>query len=1022
MSGGCVTRRSSHFNKHFKTSRLQHTSTSSSTHFKKLYFKDTSSGSLHTKTCCLTDTSSVSHIALRGEAHFPNLQIQPSTLAFAGGTEEVRSLEMTSCSSLPVKYRWSLRPVDKLGYELYPPKFKPQPPKEQRTSLDCSAYKRRFKIRKEEAGRAMKEVQDFAQSLGAEGDSGCVWGIGPSGYSCTLLQDALLHPCPCSTPQSLLSSIQAFSILPLSGVLQPGQSQKVSFSFSGHRDALGSVKALCHVEGGPTYEVGLIASRVSYSLSLQEINCGSQMFNEIGHSTVTLENTGRIEFKWVLNPSPASQHLPGVFLVKPTTGSIAPGEKQVLKFSYMPGLPGAFSRIYQLKVGDLDPKNILLKGEASFPMITVNLPWNAKENEKDEKPLKQHVKHLQQYSQRNKSKVVQKIQSLKTETLKSQTLTTQTPKTQTSVTRDPKTQDLKLRVLGSGTVPSPQLQVNTVRMLIEKAALELQKKLTCHPPKSRFPDKQLCQSLVKVELPEYVLDMGTVLKGFTGRSTLEISNPGQMPVSFQVDESVLQDTGFSVDLGLMKSLPPSHTTTFDVCFESARWPQGDVDVLLPIEVTKGPTSHIRLRATVLEVPRVVFPQWRKTMKEDEVIFKEYVESTKRFHFGPLLCGKSREWYKAKNCPGNSENLTILNNSPADIEVQFSFENAGGAETFLLDPPSMALKPKEKQELTIWAYPTSPGFLEDKLICSIGENSDPVVFSLCCHGVHVKLEVSPLELSFDKLFRYRTDSRTLLLRNNTLLPVAWQLSGLDDVEGFSLSQDNGTIDPRSEFEVTVHFEAGQIGIIEKTLRLEVSDTENILGVVQAENIKISAEVYDVSLSIEMPEAPDGSLEFGTINVRDNAKKVVILTNEGVYNVGYSFTVKGAGPRMQNLASYFTVEPQSGMLTASQPSVNIEMLFHPKSEIVLKNKPILYCQVIDASSGGRGQALADVPVRVSAKAVYSKYSIEPASPIDFGAVIKGTKKTQTVVLENKGMLSFKFRIRRAPKEASALESKR
>lgn len=32
------------------------------------------------------------------------------------------------------------------------------------------------------------------------------------------------------------------------------------------------------------------------------------------------------------------------------------------------------------------------------------------------------------------------------------------------------------------------------------------------------------------------------------------------------------------------------------------------------------------------------------MKEGEIIFKEYVESTKQFHFGPLLCGKSREWY------------------------------------------------------------------------------------------------------------------------------------------------------------------------------------------------------------------------------------------------------------------------------------------------------------------------------------------------------------------------------------------
>ncbi|NXO85671.1 HYDIN protein, partial [Sitta europaea] len=58
-----------------------------------------------------------------------------------------------------------------------------------------------------------------------------------------------------------------------------------------------------------------------------------------------------------------------------------------------------------------------------------------------------------------------------------------------------------------------------------------------------------------------------------------------------------------------------------------------------------------------------------------------------------------------------------------------------------------------------------------------------------------------------------------------------------------------------------------------------------------------------------------------------------------------------------------------------------------------------------------------VRVSATAVYSTYSIEPASAIDFGAMMKGTKETQTIVLENKGMLGFKFRIQ----QASALESK-
>ncbi|XP_062355744.1 hydrocephalus-inducing protein homolog [Cinclus cinclus] len=1794
-------------------------------------------------------------ITLQGEVHFPNLQIQRSILEFGcilAGTEEVRSLEITNCSPLPVQYHWSFHSdgqVNRLRslfivtlfsrHEHYPPKFKPQPPKEKRTCLDYSApQRRRFKIRNgEDSGTALRESHLQLQLQFAP--------------RCSSASISTLNI-------SIVPVLQVFSVLPQSGVLQPGERQKVSFKFFGHFNTIASVTALCHVEGGPTYEVELTgaASCISYALSLQEINCGFQIFNEICHSTVTLANTGNTEFNWVLNPSTAEQHLPGVFLVIPPTGSVAPGEKQVLKFSYMPGVPGAFSRTFQLKVGVLDPENICLKGEAFFPVISVNLPWNIKGNEKYEKL----IKPLQQYSQRNKS-VVQKTQSPKTKTFKFQT-----PKTQTL-----KTQNLKPHAPGFGTVPNTELQIETVMMLIEEAALELQEKLPSHPPYSRFPDKKLRQSLVKVELPKYVLDMGTVRKGYTKRRTLVITNPGQIPVSFQVDVSALQDTGFRVNLDQMQGLPHRHTIMFEVCFESTHRQRGDVDVLLPIEVAKGPTYNIHLHATVLEGwlnlskntlqfsdtlvgqcqietvqlynwfhvpckwfitaikpvrkdnqrkritpamcqkqqvledepcpfevtpskgtlnpgrwqnlqiqftpkqersyknelklnvcgssnhlklhlsgqgleprlefsppalkmgwvlvdsdgvdatvvvknpcsfpvefysldfdeqyfeeekilwmaagseyqknflmppctvggmlppealedceaqkrlkaqqaelkamaeaeaeaeaidkaapayhgavtpspepmvevtgspisqavmrhlgidpssesceaqqdrgivvivhgppragsskacpcnssyasvtkqssslsgkteivaalchyydtahlsidtmvkeaiandqsqagrraqelctkaamelrgenqddagkkplltaqtknkqasggknnmkkksskgknppaikkrkpaskpnkkdtkqlniisshgedlnclscvlpedllvdilcerlkhedcskgvvfdglqslftsslessllcvfkavnnrhhiymvnlhqdyaswkakeeaerekeewqrkkpiqrsteyvlqmdededdalpekkalvdkiiperkciqrerelkrlaqkleeelpviqngntsqpsaenklhktikpqekvekkpeqkcggqrslqsshletrsevaegtvrdehvgvwcldiqvtdpkamireilrdgrlptkdkmlrhlglhpegpplppaavfsvvnypeewlgsaecvkpftivapegaamednrakapdakgssaegqpkthkaasrdnspkenqisthrtespqdssatrsksvlkrastptefhrlkryrwivpghgevelkvhfstkrpgkfehtlrfelvetkrqyelpcsgtgvypsisqnPRLVFPQWRETMEADEIIFKEYVESTKQFHFGPLLCGKSREWYKARNCPGNSENITILNNSPVDAEVQFSFENDGKAETFLLDPPSMTLKPEEKQELTIWAYPTSPGFLEDKLICCIEKNPDPVVFSLCCHGVHVMLEVSPLELSFDKLLLHRTDSRTLVLKNNTLLPMAWQLTGLDDlVEAFSLSQDNGIIDPRSEFEVTLNFKAEQIGSIEKTLRLEVSDTGNVLGIVQAEDIEISAEVCDVSLSIDMPEGPDGSLEFGTINVLENVKKVLSLKNKGMYNIEYCFVLKNAGPRMQDLASHFTIEPQSGMLIASQPGVNVEMVFHPTREMLLKNKPILYCQVIDASSGEGSQTVATIPVRVSAKAVYSKYSIEPASPINFGAMLKGTKKTQTVVLENRGMLNFKFHILQAPEDASALASK-
>ncbi|NWY30595.1 HYDIN protein, partial [Pheucticus melanocephalus] len=65
-----------------------------------------------------------------------------------------------------------------------------------------------------------------------------------------------------------------------------------------------------------------------------------------------------------------------------------------------------------------------------------------------------------------------------------------------------------------------------------------------------------------------------------------------------------------------------------------------------------PCSVTGLYPSISQNPRLVFPHWRETMEEDEIIFKEYVESTKQFHFGPLLCGKSREWYvlPAGPCP------------------------------------------------------------------------------------------------------------------------------------------------------------------------------------------------------------------------------------------------------------------------------------------------------------------------------------------------------------------------------------
>lgn len=51
---------------------------------------------------------------------------------------------------------------------------------------------------------------------------------------------------------------------------------------------------------------------------------------------------------------------------------------------------------------------------------------------------------------------------------------------------------------------------------------------------------------------------------------------------------------------------------------------------------------------------------------------------------------------------------------------------------------------------------------------------------------------------------------------------------------------------------MHFRAVRPINIKKIVRLEVSDVEQIMGLVQAENIQVHAEAYDVALDMSFPK--------------------------------------------------------------------------------------------------------------------------------------------------------------------------
>ncbi|XP_053911717.1 hydrocephalus-inducing protein-like [Cuculus canorus] len=202
-------------------------------------------------------------------------------------------------------------------------------------------------------------------------------------------------------------------------------------------------------------------------------------------------------------------------------------------------------------------------------------------------------------------------------------------------------------------------------------------------------------------------------------------------------------------------VPAHDKVELKVHFSSTELGQFDQTLHFEILGTKR-QYQLQCRGTCLypaisQDPRVVFPHQRKSKVDDDIVSKQYVMDKGVFHFGPLLCGKSKDWYKAEHCPSNFEKINILNITSSEAEVHFCFEHDRRMDVFRLDPPSMRLKPNEKQELSIWAYPTSTGLKADNLICCIEDNPDPAVFRLCCQGVQVKLEVSPKKVQFKGCF-------------------------------------------------------------------------------------------------------------------------------------------------------------------------------------------------------------------------------------------------------------------------------
>ncbi|CAB1432186.1 unnamed protein product [Pleuronectes platessa] len=401
----------------------------------------------------------------------------------------------------------------------------------------------------------------------------------------------------------------------------------------------------------------------------------------------------------------------------------------------------------------------------------------------------------------------------------------------------------------------------------------------------------------------------------------------------------------------------------------------------------------------------LFALSNKVPQMKEGLQKSYVVKPGYFEFGPLLCSKTRDRFKDDRYPENTQRLVIHNNSGLESEVEFQFQHDTKAITFLLDPPTMTLQPDEKKELTVWAYPTKVAQMNDSVICCIKDNPEPFTINFSCCGVQPELELDSRHMHFDRVLLHRLISRNVTLRNKSALPVSWRLHGVDELgDEFSVPQDQGILSSNRSFPLTLNFRAKKPVHIKKTLRLEVSDAENIVGILQTEHIVVQAEAYDVALDI----SPDGCLDFGTVQAFEGNNLPLKMTNQGKYEISYRFMLERTEPNQPDLDSIFTVSPQCGSLMPKEKATQVQIHLKPKCELQLKDQPILSCQLIEPNIGSRGETIAILTIKVSFQSVFSRYMITPMRDINFGPLAYGCKKTLSFTIENNGIFETRYSI--------------
>ncbi|OQR91449.1 hydrocephalus-inducing protein [Achlya hypogyna] len=489
-------------------------------------------------------------------------------------------------------------------------------------------------------------------------------------------------------------------------------------------------------------------------------------------------------------------------------------------------------------------------------------------------------------------------------------------------------------------------------------------------------------------------------------------------------------------------LPPQSEVRFQVTFASGD--TGTFDSTLGFEILGSKREVSLFCRGICAVPginadpRNVFMSRAKHRADGALVHKKYVLSKGVYEFGPLLLGKSpdvrlepptSEAYKAARRT-NAEVFRISNPSRFPAHLHFVFEKQVPTEdpetpekpTFAVEPTEVVVAEGDTVEVLVWAFPAKKGVLTDTLVCCIADNPEPVTFPITCIGCAPAVHLSgpwPDEaklLDFDRLLLRRQEEKTWSVTNTCELPVVWRIV-LDTPPEFEVVPREGTLKPGQAQAVVVHFTAATEGTFALTLPVDFADVEGGLVVgnphMRKDAVKVKAEAYKIDVcSFDEEgdpgaESPNGVLDFGLLRVGDTPTKAFSLRNRGKYDIKAVLSVKRS-------KEWFKIAPVEVTIPPGK-SQRIEVSFQSglSGEIVLRDCKDIKCVILEQTTG---EVFNEFPVSLHARAVYSKFRLQPARGLSFGSLrFNEEKKVKRLELRNDGEFAFKFKFHTAADDA-------